>query len=269
MATEVNEPKSEEGAGAEQALMQMLSGAWVTQAVATAARLGIPDALASGPKTPEEIAATAGARCRRATKRLMRALAGLGVFAPAEGGRYGLTELGERLREDFPGSLKHMFIAETDDAALAVVGEGRRRRPHGTAPAAGRVRHARLRLLREEREGRRAVRPRDGERLGLRRARRPRGLRLRRDPDPRGRRRRQRQHGAGGPRASIPGCAGSSSTCPTSRSRRTSSIHGGGRRRPVPLRGRGLLRGRAEGRRRAPPEVHPARLERRGLDRGS
>src|SRR2546426_1187140 len=87
----------------DQILMQMLTGAWVTGGVATAARLGIPDLLASGPKTAEEIAAKSGADTG-ATKRLMRALAGLGVFAPADGGRYGLTELSQRLREDFPGS---------------------------------------------------------------------------------------------------------------------------------------------------------------------
>ncbi len=113
MSTEATAVKSEESAAAEQTLMRMLTGAWVTQAVATAAKLGIPDVLASGPKTPEEVAAKTGAHAG-ATKRLMRALAGLGVFAPADGGRYGLTELGERLREDFPGSLKHTFIAETD-----------------------------------------------------------------------------------------------------------------------------------------------------------
>lgn len=113
MATEATAVKSEESAAAEQALMQMLTGAWVTQAVATAAKLGIPDLLVSGPKTAEELAAAAQAH-PPAVRRLMRALAGLGVFAPAEGGRYELTELGERLREDFPGSLKHMFIAETD-----------------------------------------------------------------------------------------------------------------------------------------------------------
>src|SRR5215471_6367325 len=53
----------------DRVLMQLLAGAWVTQAIATAARLGIPDALASGPKTVDEIAAKAGTN-RGATKRL-------------------------------------------------------------------------------------------------------------------------------------------------------------------------------------------------------
>ena len=115
MATEVkaDSAKNEGGAATEQALMQMLTGAWVTQAVATAARLGIPDLLVSGPKTAEELATDVKAD-PSAVRRLMRALAGVGVFAPSSGGKYGLTDLSDRLRDGFPGSLKHMFIAETD-----------------------------------------------------------------------------------------------------------------------------------------------------------
>ncbi len=114
MSTEATAVRIDASApSADQILIQMLGGAWVTQALATAARLGIPDLLASGPKTADEIASKVGAH-PGATRRLMRALTGLGVFATAEGWRYGLTELSERLREDTPGSLKHMFIAETD-----------------------------------------------------------------------------------------------------------------------------------------------------------
>jgi hypothetical protein len=101
-----------EAPSVDQILMQLLSGAWVTQSIATAARLGIPDALAAGPRTVDEIAAKVGAD-RGATKRLLRMLGGIGVFT-AENGRYGLNAVSERLREETPGSLKHMFIAETD-----------------------------------------------------------------------------------------------------------------------------------------------------------
>jgi hypothetical protein len=41
-------------------------------------------------------------------------LAGIGIFSEDAGGRYALTELSERLRDGTPGSLKHLFIAETD-----------------------------------------------------------------------------------------------------------------------------------------------------------
>jgi hypothetical protein len=112
MSTEVTARAEKEAPSTDQILMQLLAGAWVTQAVATAARLGIPDVLASGPRTAEELAAKVGASAG-GTRRLLRMLTGIGVFA-RENGRYRLTELSERLREDTPGSLKHMFIAETD-----------------------------------------------------------------------------------------------------------------------------------------------------------
>lgn len=99
---------------AEEVLIPLFTGMWAMQAVAAASRLGIADQLASGPKTPEEVAASSGTH-PRATKRLMRALASVGVFAPAAGGRYGLTEAGERLRADNPGTFRDAFIAETDN----------------------------------------------------------------------------------------------------------------------------------------------------------
>jgi SAM-dependent methyltransferase len=86
---------------------------WVTQAVAAAARLGIADRLASGPKSPDDVASLVGANAG-AMRRLMRALASVGVLAPADGGRYGLTPVGERLRSDRPDTFRDMFIAETD-----------------------------------------------------------------------------------------------------------------------------------------------------------
>jgi SAM-dependent methyltransferase len=109
---------NERGGGAppaaDQIVIQLLTGMWATQAVATAVRLGIPDRLAAGPGTPDEVAGAAGAHAG-ATRRLMRGLASLGVLAPAEGGRYALTAVGERLRGDAPGSLREMFVAETDE----------------------------------------------------------------------------------------------------------------------------------------------------------
>jgi hypothetical protein len=102
----------EEPQDVDRILMQLLAGAWVTQSIATAARLGIPDALAAGPMTVDELAAKSGAN-RGATKRLMRMLTGIGVFA-VQNGRYALNPVSDRLRDETPGSLKHMFIAETD-----------------------------------------------------------------------------------------------------------------------------------------------------------
>ncbi len=114
MATEVTATRPEGGApSTDQILIQLLSGAWATQAVATAARLGIPDLLAQGPREAREAAGEleldAGA-----TYRLMRALASLGVLERRADGRFANTAIGERLRSDVPGTFRDAFIAETD-----------------------------------------------------------------------------------------------------------------------------------------------------------
>jgi hypothetical protein len=48
----------------------------------------------------------------------MRTLASIGLFARAGGARYVLTPIGERLCSDRPGSLRQLFIAETDPVHL-------------------------------------------------------------------------------------------------------------------------------------------------------
>ena len=104
----------ESAASADQKITQLLGGMWAMQAVAAAAKLGIADLLASGPRTAAEIAESLDSH-PGATHRLLRALASLDVLATVAGGRYELTPVGERLRTDRPtGTLKDMFIAETD-----------------------------------------------------------------------------------------------------------------------------------------------------------
>ncbi|MDQ2869452.1 MAG: acetylserotonin O-methyltransferase [Acidobacteriota bacterium] len=98
----------------DEILIPLFTGMWAMQAVATAARLGIPDLLAAGPRTPEDVAAEAGTN-PRATSRLLRALANLRLASPLAGGRYELTAAGERLRTGVPGTFKDAFIAETDE----------------------------------------------------------------------------------------------------------------------------------------------------------
>src|SRR5579875_944884 len=70
-------------------------------ALYAAARLGVADVLAGGPRSSGEIAAAVGSG-PDATYRLLRALASEGVLTESEGGRFGLTPLGETLRRDVP-----------------------------------------------------------------------------------------------------------------------------------------------------------------------
>ena len=98
-----------------QALIQMLTGAWVTQLVAAAVRLGIPDRLAVGqPQSGGRLAAALGVDAAALT-RVMRALASIGVLKEMPPGQYLLTPVGERLRSDQPGSMRDFFLAETDE----------------------------------------------------------------------------------------------------------------------------------------------------------
>lgn len=83
----------------------LINGFWAAQVLNVAATLLIPDQLAQGPKSVEELAASANAHAA-SLFRLMRALQTLGICCAAEGGRFGLTSAGEYLRAGVPGSLR-------------------------------------------------------------------------------------------------------------------------------------------------------------------
>jgi len=93
------------------AVFGLVSGMWAAQAVATAAILGIPDQLAHGPKTAEDVAKAIGADAS-ATYRLMRGIASVGVLTAEPGQKFALTPVGECLRSDVPGSMRSLMIAE-------------------------------------------------------------------------------------------------------------------------------------------------------------
>lgn len=74
-------------------------------AIRVAATLRLADHLAAGLGTAAELAEAAGAH-PDALDRLLRYLAVRGVFCRTEDGRYGLTTLGQALREDHPGRMR-------------------------------------------------------------------------------------------------------------------------------------------------------------------
>ncbi|WP_231588475.1 methyltransferase dimerization domain-containing protein [Mycobacterium nebraskense] len=78
-------------------MMELILNAWVAQAIATAADLGVADALADGPLSGEQLADRVGADAD-ALRRLMRALIGIGIFRQRSDGRYALTPLADALR---------------------------------------------------------------------------------------------------------------------------------------------------------------------------
>jgi hypothetical protein len=84
-------------------LIELLAGSWVARAISAAARLGISDLLADGPRSTSELAAGTGTE-ELALHRLLRALSGVGVFTEVSERRFALTELGNLLRTGIPGS---------------------------------------------------------------------------------------------------------------------------------------------------------------------
>src|SRR5687768_16371425 len=94
------------------AMMGLITGYWVSQAVGVVAQLGVADHLADGPRPADDLARAVGAD-PRALYRVLRLLASIGVFAEVAPGSFGLTPLGETLRSDAPGSVRDFAITET------------------------------------------------------------------------------------------------------------------------------------------------------------
>jgi SAM-dependent methyltransferase len=91
------------------ALAQMTKGHQVTQALYAATKLGIADLLMAGPRRVEDLARASGSHTP-SLYRLLRALAGLGVFAQDDDGRFRLTPLAELLRVDAPDSMRASIL---------------------------------------------------------------------------------------------------------------------------------------------------------------
>ena len=91
-------------------VLEMINGSWVTQAIYTAAKFAIPDALANGPLTAEQIANRVGTN-PDAAYRLLRALATLSLCTELPDGRFRLTPMGDALRSDVPNSVRGLALA--------------------------------------------------------------------------------------------------------------------------------------------------------------
>jgi hypothetical protein len=90
----------------------MITGYWVSQIVGTLACLKIPDHLANGPLTYDELAKEAGCDSE-ATYRLLRAAASIDLVSATTDGRFDLAPLGQRLRSKVPGSMRESAVALT------------------------------------------------------------------------------------------------------------------------------------------------------------
>jgi hypothetical protein len=94
------------------AMLQILSGRWVSAAVSVAAKLGIADQFAAGPKSAEEVAGGAGVH-GPSLRRLLRALASVGIFQEDDQQRFSNTPLSRTLQSG-PGSIRALAIMFDD-----------------------------------------------------------------------------------------------------------------------------------------------------------
>ena len=91
------------------AVLDLMTGAWVSRAIYTATKFGIADVLSDGPRSAEEIALKVDAN-PDAVRRLLRMLASRGVFTQHGDGRFGLTPMAEALRADAPTSVRGIVL---------------------------------------------------------------------------------------------------------------------------------------------------------------
>jgi hypothetical protein len=94
-------------------MRQLIMGFRASQLVYVAARLGLVDELANGPRNASALAAAVGA-APQPLYRLLRALASIGILTEAEDGTFASTALAHPLRRDAPGSLRSTALLYGD-----------------------------------------------------------------------------------------------------------------------------------------------------------
>jgi hypothetical protein len=90
-------------------MQAMLSGHFLAQCLHVAAVLNIPDLIAKGRASLEELVAATGCH-GPSLHRFLRVLANAGVLTEETGGRFGLTGLGATLRSDAANTVRDMAL---------------------------------------------------------------------------------------------------------------------------------------------------------------
>jgi hypothetical protein len=90
---------------AQRDVSALINGFWASQVASAAAALSLPDHLASGARTADELAQASGGH-GPSVRRLLRAMASLGLCHQQADGRFALTDTGQYLRSDAPGSMR-------------------------------------------------------------------------------------------------------------------------------------------------------------------
>ncbi len=106
----------------EAQLLQIVGGAFLSQAIYVAAKLGIADLLADGPKPVSSLAESTGTD-ERSLYRVLRALAGTGAFSEAEPRTFENSPVSETLRTDHPRSTRDLTIWLGEEPHWQVYGD--------------------------------------------------------------------------------------------------------------------------------------------------
>jgi hypothetical protein len=96
----------------------MMTGSWVSQAVAAVAKLGIPDLLGEGPVDCDDLAAATGSHAP-SLYRLLRVLASVGVFTEASPAHFALTPTAALLCSGRPDSMRALAIIYAEECYRA------------------------------------------------------------------------------------------------------------------------------------------------------
>jgi multifunctional cyclase/dehydratase/O-methyltransferase len=86
-------------------IYQLSIGHYRSRALALVAKLGIADAIAAGRRSLKALASETKTE-PGALRRVLRMLASVGVFTEDDSGGFELTQAGQLLRSDVPGSMK-------------------------------------------------------------------------------------------------------------------------------------------------------------------
>jgi SAM-dependent methyltransferase len=99
-------------------MMQFITAKWISQPIKVAAQLGIADLLADGPMNVEDLAEKTGTHAPT-LYRLLRALAGRGIFEEQEGEVFGLTPMAQCLQTGAMRGLALTFLSDWHEKAWA------------------------------------------------------------------------------------------------------------------------------------------------------
>jgi hypothetical protein len=102
-------------------LLHLADGFLVTQLLYVAAELRLADQLAAAPRRSADLAQATGAH-PQVLHRVLRGLAAEGILAEQPDGGFALTDAGELLRDDVPGSLRGVLLVRGRTYYGAMVG---------------------------------------------------------------------------------------------------------------------------------------------------